>query len=740
MQGAGRRSARGSPPPVLDAVPVYAPAAQGLSVRDLWTALIHRPLFLLFLTLSGLLLGVTAAVLVPPTWRAEGLLVIDTQELDIQGLSTIRSARTVEPWGGRSEARILTSRELVEKAILDLGLQFDEHFNATLGRSLLRTIGETAWLPKMVRDVALRLSSEPVVDEAVLPDIVEDVQKRLQAFSEERSYAINLVYEGREPTSAAALVNKLMELYIGQEIGAKRAANEQASVQLRQRVAELQANYDETLAEIRAREAETGLLQAGDRSFRAEELAAIAAERREVESRRQAVLRDLEQIDTARREGRTSLLSADLATPRLRGLWDVEAELQRQLAESRADLGPRHPRMLSLQDELTDTVAAIDQELDSIRAGVARQAALLNDRERVLDQRLGTAEQAAATTALGRSELDQMRDQAASQQALLELYRERYEQTIANLDLFAADARIVSRAAPPHKPSSPGTAMMAAVGAMIGLLGGVGWIAMREWLHDGVGTPEQAADVTGLMPLGGIPRVRTLFGGDAKLGERVVHQPGSVLSETLRGVLFRIQMSRIDGKRPKVVMVTSPMPKDGKSSLVVALARTASREGLRCLAIDCDFRRPKLATSIGVRPSLRLNDYIDGLVEIEDVVTRDPRSRVHFLLSRQTDNCTKSFLEQKRLVQLLDAARQHYDLILIDTPPVMKVIDPLVLSALADAVILVVSWREVSRKVIRETIRRLEATQCTLLGFVLSRVGGDVPAAYVYGGYEADEG
>ena len=273
----------------------------------------------------------------------------------------------------------------------------------------------------------------------------------------------------------------------------------------------------------------------------------------------------------------------------------------------------------------------------------------------------------------------------------------------------------------------------------MGALVGVGLVLMRHWYRGGLGSPEEAGMIAGLPAIGGIPKVGGWFNLGKKLGDYVVDEPGSVLSETIRGILFRIQRSEVSGQPPKVVMVTSPMPKDGKTSLTVALARCAAEEGMRCLVLECDFRRPTIAKSIGVKPGLYLNDFIEGVVELEDVLVRDPKSRAHFLPAKTTDRTSRSFLERRRLRRLVKAAKQHYDLVLIDTPPVMKVIDPLILSSLADASVLVVSWRSVTKNILQESLRRLESTGSAMIGVVMTRVGGQVPDSYVYGGYDTYE-
>ncbi|MCB1968874.1 MAG: polysaccharide biosynthesis tyrosine autokinase [Geminicoccaceae bacterium] len=706
---------------------------------DIWAALRRNWGKLIIGLVLGCLLGMGVAMLMPRSYYAEGLLVIETQELGIPELATVRSSRTVEPWGGRSEARILTSRELVDKAVVELGLQFDDRYNPTLHPTILEMMRQADWLPIWLRRSLSGLAPDPRVDQSMISEIVENIQKDLSANSEQQSYAITLGYTGKDPVISANLVNTLMKLYIDQEVSAKMRANEKASTQLKARVDELGAELEQRRQAIRSLESETSLVQGTGGSFRSQELTGIADERRRIEAERSAAERDLKQIDAALAQSRLSLLNPELITPRLRSLWTSEAELERTMAERSSELGPLHPQMVSLRNEIESTRAEIRQEVISLRQGVADKSALLKAREASLEQQIANAEGAAATSAKGRALADQLKEEVESTQALYDLYRNRYEQTVANIDLFAADARVVSTAAIPQRPSSPGVLFLGIVGAVIGTITGAAAIILRHWTRGGLGSPDETSMLAGFPTMGALPVVGGRFGFGKKIHQRIINDTGSVLCETIRGILFRIQHSEAGGRPPKVVMLTSPLPRDGKSSLTVALARVAAEDGLRCLALDCDFRRPSIAQTLGIRPSLCLNDFMDGLVELEDVLIRDRVSRAHFIPAKAVQRCSRSFLERRRLRRLIQAARQHYDLILIDTPPVMKVIDPMILSSLADASVLVVSWTSVTRGSLQESVRRLESAGSSIIGVIMTHVSGQLKDSYVYGGYDTNE-
>ena len=587
--------------PVLDAVATYQVGApvKSMGLADI-LAVMRRHAFRIGLAcVLGILIGIGLAIVIGPSYRAEGLLVVETQEFAIPELQAVRSARTVEPWGGRSEAKILTSRALIERTVRDLELHFDDRFNPSLRPTVLDFLRRADWLPMGIRRGLAVFAPEPRVDDRMISEIVTDISRQLSATSEERSYAITLAYTSEDPDMAARVVNTLMNLYVRQDIDSKRATVERAADRLQSRVEQLRIELEQHQKEVRNLEARSDLVESGGGSFSSQELAAIATELRTIAAQRAAVERDLEQIDLAVADansgttGRPSVLNNALVSPRLGSLWAGEAALERRIAESSGELGPLHPQMAAMRDELASTKRDIAREFASIRATVSREAVLLRAREALLERQLGDAENTAAETAEGRAMLSHLRTEAESARALYDLYRTRYEQTIANLDLFAPDARVVSIATPPEKPSSPGKGMLGVVGGLIGLLAAAGYLIGRDTMQGVVRTPEEASSATGLRALGGIPEVGGIFDlprRDRQLADMVVDQPWSIVAETTRGVLYRLQT--IPAKAPKVVLVTSPQPKDGKSSLTAALARTAAEDGMRCLVIECDFRRP----------------------------------------------------------------------------------------------------------------------------------------------------
>jgi succinoglycan biosynthesis transport protein ExoP len=285
-------------------------------------------------------------------------------------------------------------------------------------------------------------------------------------------------------------------------------------------------------------------------------------------------------------------------------------------------------------------------------------------------------------------------------------------------------------------PSGPSARLRAVLGMAVGLFIAMAAIFTRRWLTDRVVSLDDAAQITGARPLGTVPWV----GGwrrRAGLAEIVIRRRQDPITETVRGILYRLGVGDEDVCR--VVMVTSPSQGDGKSTLIVAMARVAAQDGLRCIAIDCDFHRPSLARIVRRQP----RNYLDQrgasnllLPPIRDLVVED-LSGADFILARPVPHCSRAVFERLQLDGLIASLRSRYDLVLIDTPPLLHVVDPLFVSRVADTAILVLAYRGISRRLTLEVMERLRSFACALAGVVVSRARGEAVEHYAYRGYPA---
>ncbi|MEZ5932733.1 MAG: polysaccharide biosynthesis tyrosine autokinase [Alphaproteobacteria bacterium] len=711
-----------------------------MTSQELLDGLLRRKGLILLAMIVGGLIAYHVARALPPWYTANGLLVVDTLRSNIPELDTLTSNRTVEPWGGRSEARVLTSQQMIEQLVQKMDLVRDPEFNETLRPHGLQALAEVSWIPGPIGQWLASFAEpvEPRFDREIEREVARLIGESLSAFSEERSYAIEVEFNGQDPEKSARLVNTLMELYIARQVDDKRAATQQSSEGLKAKLDELQQELALAQAKVREEEGNASLINTPEGTIVSRDLADLVKQRRTLRAERDQLAADLGQLVGAIAGGALTALDARLVTPRLQGLWEDEAAGRRRLSEAALDLGERHPRRIALQRELESIQEQIRAEANGISKSLEQRIASLDNQDRQLRQQIEASQGDAAEVAKERTRLQQLQDEVAVKQELYTRYRGFYEQTLStltNIDMRGADVRIASVAVPPIKASSPGPGLLTVVGMFAGFLISAGSIVGRRYLSSGVETLDQLSQITGLPGIGAIPSVASWLKPKQNLASYVADYPNSGITETLRGILLRLNLSAVDHPK-KVILVTSSEPAEGKTSFCIALGRTAAQDGLRCLVIDCDFRRPSFTTQTKLQPDASLNDFLSGALDWgQDAVVKDPVTGMDMLMSKATHSEMREFVSSTRLRVLIAEAREHYDIVIVDSPPVLRVPDAINLADTADAIVFLAAWRVTRVKMIQEALKRLSVAGRPIAGVVLSRLRGSVPEEYVYGGY-----
>lgn len=701
----------------------YAAAASGpvaIEPRQLLQLLWNRKWRI---ALSALAAGVAAfaiASLMPRSYTAEGLMVVNTQEINIPDFQTIRSQGTIEPWGARSAALVLSSRELVERTARTLNLEADPVFNRDLED------------PAEDGAAASKVGGLAGDDISPFDKMITGIRQNLNVESEERSYAINIDFTWRNAEAAARFVNGLMRQYIADETSKQRTLTAEANERLQRQGNELRDDLMATQGQIRGLENSAELVEIGSGgSVVAQRLLSLSQEQRDVENSLIRVQGDLEQINAAVAAGNANSLNNELVTPRLRALLESEAQerLRERMGRTVDDLGPKHPETLAIQAQLRQLQRAVASELESIRGSLRMQLNVLQNKQVELKKYADRIGAEAGDIASRRAELAQLREQAVSQQRLYDIYQERYRQTLANLEVLQPPVRIGAQALTPVKPSSPGRVLLALVGAMLGGMAAVAVIVGRRWWLGRLQSPAEVTAVTGLPVLGVIPWIRSgsRVGGDAL---------GPLITETVRGILFRLPASGAGGT---AVQICSALPGEGKTTLALAMARVAADDGLRALVIDADFRNPTLLQRAGVVADFAVNDVLNETCDIRDAIQPDSLSRAHIMGARAEPGTRPSHVGLLHFQTLLRYARAEYDIVVIDSSPVLRVVDPLLISRLPDGVVLVVSERSASTDRVCAAVERFLDADAPLAGLVVAEDPKRVPERYAYPGYAAAE-
>jgi len=339
----------------------------------------------------------------------------------------------------------------------------------------------------------------------------------------------------------------------------------------------------------------------------------------------------------------------------------------------------------------------------------------------------------------------------AAQRSSLESQQSYYRQQLDQLQVAAqisqtGGGQLVTTAVTPGTPVEPNTSRNGVLALALGLLLGVGLAFLRDYLDDSIRTKEDLERASGGLPvIGLIPAVGAWR--NHKAPYLVTLSKGtSPAAEAYRALRTSVQFLGLD--RPiRCLQITSPTKEEGKTTTLANLAITLAQAGQRVVLLDCDLRRPRMHQFFDLSNEAGFTSVLLGthpLVDALQPVKDNPSLAV--LASGPPPPDPSELLSSQRTREVIDALRSRCDLVLIDSPPVLPVTDPLVLSAFVDATLLVVAADETSKRALHRSVELLTQVDAPLVGTVLNEVGPERSYAYGYGGsgyYQrraADEG
>lgn len=434
-------------------------------------------------------------------------------------------------------------------------------------------------------------------------------------------------------------------------------------------------------------------------------------------------------------------LAGTLEDAALAALEDQRQALRQRLEQS----GPDAPESFDLQASLDTVNAQLQSQSDqALRAVDTRLQSARDMRLSLLD---------AAQTQLG--------DAALSAGALSDIYalqqeagiaQRQYDQLLARLRELETQAalqlpssRIVSAALVPAQPSAPKAKLILTLAALVGAALGVGLALLKEFAFGGITAAVQLANVVEAPVGAAIPQLRSGGAGQG-VADQVHAAPMSRFSEELRKLRAAVdlRLRARNGTDGACVLVTSALPGEGKSTVALSLARTYAAAGQRVLLIDCDLRNPSLHQLVGCAPKVGLMDY---LLEAQGAqagqrdasnpgafYVDDPKSSACVILGRRlSDVPTDAPIQSRALSDLLATARSSFDLVIVDSAPILPVVDTRYLVPEADLTVLCVRFAQTSQSELRAAVSVLSDTmppEASLVTVLNGADGGAAPSAY----------
>ena len=707
----------------------------------------------IFLTLwrhKWLVFGVTTVITIlsylyieslTPRYTAETTLLIDTRSTNV-GIDPVVSDLRPDASVIRSEVDVLRSRWLAHRVVQELNLANDPEFNPSLRAPeprLLVRLAAIAWLPQRLRDWLGGDQSDVEVTATPAPPpplstVINILLSKLTVLNDGRSYTLTVYYDSEDPEKAAHIVNTFADLYLAGQRESKYQAADRAAAWLEETIGELRERVRRTENAALEYRNQHSLLDLGGGTLLDNRLADLTDEVAKVKNvriRAETRLNEVRQLIAAAQRG---AFTPGTTAPELERLLASARTVRAELAELGTTYGEMHPRMIEARAQVEELEQQVRQETDRILTGLKSEVRLAAAQEEQFAAELERLEAQNLLAKRDELEMHQLSSEAAASRSLLDTFLANLDRTALQLDLVQPDARILSRAEAPTWPSYPQRRILLALAVLASVMVSLAIVFVLEFMHKGFRAAQQIEGAFGVPVVGMVPWVKGRGVGNRHPSRYALEHPFSTFTESIRLIRSATQLSSIDGL-PKVVLVTSAVPDEGKTALALTLGRLGAAAGQRVLLIDCDLRAPSVASDLGTTCRKGLTELLMGEATLNEVVRIDDISGLRFIPAGRGCFDAIELLSSGRMETVLAAARQVSDTIILDSPPVAVVSDPLALSRIADMTLMVVRWDRTPRSLVAEAIKKLHAAKAPLSGIVLSQVNLSRHASYGFGDF-----
>jgi succinoglycan biosynthesis transport protein ExoP len=718
-----------------------------VDVVSFFAVLWRRKWLILLISLVGATIGWVYGKQRVPLYTASALIVVDPREDRVLNIEKVVGRLPVDEKIVATEMGVITAHTNLRRTVEELGLVHDPEFNP-----LLQT-EQPGWLrlePRFLIEralslvprnwlVAIGVAAEPAgwPREAEVPDRpVEDLvaaalAERVRVVNDGVSYLINLEVSAEDPAKAAQIANHLAGVYVDGQRRSKLGATGRASAFLEERLESLRAEVEKAERAVANFRAEQGLLDAQGVTLGEQELSELNRElivARGEMAERQAKLRLVREL---RASGRGLDAISDIAaSPVIVNLRAQEAELARQEAELVTQFGPRHPRMVQLERDRANLQAKVRAEIDRLATQLENDVRVVQARVAMLESQLSGVKGRSARDRQAEVKLKELERQAEAARQLYLSVLQRSKETREETQLVEPDARIVSPATPPLTPSSLGPKIYMLAGLTGSFLISTALALLLEGLGKGLRGAREVERLTGLPVLALVPEIPGRRG--RKPHHYLLEKPLSLYAEAIGAVFVALVTTPARPGGGSVVLVTSSLPEEGKTTLVVSLGIFAARSGKKVLLVDLDLRHPSVHRNFGWQQPNGILEVLRGECSLEEAIQVDEETGLHFLpVKGQTVNPI-ALLASERMREFLARCRIGYDLVILDTAPVASVTDARILAPLVDQVVYAVQWDKTPAALVQDEIVTLRELGAEFAGVVLTRVDVAKHAKYGY--------
>lgn len=675
-----------------------------------------------------------------PIYEGKVQLLIEADDPNVVNFAQVIDEAQSRQDYYQTQYRLLQSRSVAKKTIDALNLWTNKDLSPdptkqrfTVGNAMR---GAGAWVASLVGSTSTEPEAPGTNETAAQVKTIDAFVGRLTVTPVRNSRLVEVSFRSQDPKLAASVANTVAKSYIDQNLDFRFTATRDASAWLEQQLALQRKAVEGAEARLQQyREQNEAISFADSQNIVVQKLSDLNAAVTKAKTERlqkESMYRQLMAIQSNPAEIDT--FPAILSNQFIQQQKTALAQLQRDQVQMGEKLGERHPEMIKIRSAIDSAQAKLQGEIAKVVQGVRTEYQAAQAQEQSLTRALDA--QRGEALSMNRKAIDfgvLDRDVESSKQ-IYQALMQRAKETGISGDLRTSNVRVVDGAELPDRPVSPRHVLNLLLGLFGGAFFGIGLAFFFEYLDNRVKTPEEIETHLGLPSLGLIP---ALAKKGSMVNPMINNGVPANFSEAFRSLRTNILFSATE-EGCRSIVVTSTAPSEGKTMVASNLAIGMAQAGQRVLLIDADMRRPRGHEVFGLNVEPGLSNLLVGASKARDVLQRTQVANLWIIPAGKTPPNPAELLGSKRFAELLTSVRGHFDLVVVDTPPVMAVTDAAIVAHRASGVLFVIAADQTSRHAAQQALDQLEHARARFVGAVLNRV--DLEGhAYYYSRYYRKE-
>lgn len=653
----------------------YLPDIQDI-LRILWS---HKKLIVLVFA-ACFVVGFALIAVQPHYYKASSTIVINDNELELKNFEDVTQGAKFNNLTIQTEIKMIGSPTLARQTIKKLDLTKEKEFS-TLGENDLKLI-------------SLFLDQLSIAPQG-------------------NSRVIEISFKAKDPELAAKIVNTHVQTYFNSQVEFKQKRVEQLKGWFEDKVKDLKIDVikkSKAVGEFRAKE--DMAVGKDSQELVYQEISDISAQLVPVRVHKYDVQAKLEAIEIAKKAGMTDAIIDVTQSPVIQELKKQQSIISQEVYSLRSKYGKNHPTLKAAQHQMAQVEAGLKKEITNIENSLENDRATAEAQELLLSDRLTDLKKQADGLRIKNITLDGLIVEQEASQKLLDSFLTNFENIQSQVTFVRPDAAILSPAVPSISPAGPGKKLLLfLVMAFSGSLA-LAIVFSIEILRNGLRNFNDIQKL-GQTPLGIIPKV-----------DGPIQAMTSTANSSLREAVKQIYMAGLTNHAHRTILITSALPREGRTTLSILLSLYLSSLGHKVLVIDADYLKPSLGKITGANSGPGLCNVLTGQVPVKKAIYAHEDG--FFILGAGTkENGKSQTLQPEDFHNLLEVLKKEYDYIVIDSGPILARTEATAIARHVDGIILVTEWIKTSKENMSNMLSLLKGFSTPVLGIVLNQVDID---------------